>query len=131
MRLALIADIHGKSIAMEAVLADAAKKQVTDYCFLGDLVDGHNPSGVLKRIASLPNACFIAGNTENYIITGKGHSSLTLENIRQKPERLMVFQEATASWAWTKGWLASPANQTPTHSELRKSHNIYFDNCLQ
>jgi diadenosine tetraphosphatase ApaH/serine/threonine PP2A family protein phosphatase len=92
---------------LDAVLADAAKQQVTDYCFLGDLVDGHDPSGVLERITPLPNAGFIAGNTENYIIKGKGHSALTPESIKQKPERLMVFQEATASWAWTKGWLCA------------------------
>jgi predicted phosphodiesterase len=107
MRLALIADIHGNSIALDAVLADAAKQQVTDFCFIGDLVDGHDPSGVLERITSLSNACFIVGNTENYIITGIGHSSLTLESIRQQPERLNVFQEAVTSWAWTKGWLCA------------------------
>jgi predicted phosphodiesterase len=106
MRLALIADIHGNSIALDAVLADAAKQQVTDYCFLGDLVDGPDPSGVLERISSLPDACFIAGNTENHIITGKA-PSLSLESVKHKPERLMMFQEATASWAWTKGWLCA------------------------
>jgi predicted phosphodiesterase len=107
MRLALIADIHGNSIALDAVLEDAAMERVTDYCFLGDLVDGHNPSGVLESITSLPNACFIAGNTESYIITGKGPPSLSLESVRQKPERLAVFQEGTASWAWSKGWLCA------------------------
>lgn len=107
MRLALIADIHGNSIALDAVLADAAKQQIAGYCFLGDLVDGHNPSGVLERITSLPNACFVVGNTENYIITGEGPPSLTLESVRQKPERLMDFQEVTASWAWIKGWLCA------------------------
>jgi putative phosphoesterase len=106
MRLALIADIHGNSIALDAVLADADNQQVTDYCFLGDLVDGHDPSGVLERITSLTNACFIAGNTEDHIITGKA-PSLSLESVEHKPERLMAFQEATASWAWTKGWLCA------------------------
>jgi predicted phosphodiesterase len=107
MRLALMADIHGNSIALDAVLADAAKQQVTGYCFLGDLVDGHDPSGVLERITSLPNARFIAGNTEHYIITGEGPPSLMLESVRQVPERLEDFQEVTASWAWCKGWLCA------------------------
>ena len=107
MRIALIADIHGNSIALDAVLADAAMQEITYYCFLGDLVDGHNPSGVLERITSLPNACFIAGNTENYIITGEGPPSLSLESTKKKPERLTIFQEATASWAWSKGWLCA------------------------
>jgi predicted phosphodiesterase len=107
MRLAIIADIHGNSIALDAVLADAAKQQVTGYCFLGDLVDGHDPSGVLEGITTLPNASFVAGNTENYIITGEGPPSLSLESVKQNPERLMAFQEGTASWAWNKGWLCA------------------------
>lgn len=107
MRLALIADIHGNSIALEAVLADAAQHRVTGYCFLGDLVDGHDPVGVLEQISSLPHTCAIAGNTDHYILTGDGPPSLTLEGIRQKPERLAIFQEATASWAWSKGSLCA------------------------
>jgi predicted phosphodiesterase len=107
MRLALIADIHGNTIALDAVLAHAAAQQVEGYCFLGDLVDGHDPSGVLERITQLPNACFVVGNTERYILTGQGPPNLTLESVRQKPERLPIFQEATASWAWSKGWLCA------------------------
>ncbi len=49
MRLALIADIHGNSIALDAVLRDAADQGVEGCCFLGDLVDGFDPSGVLSR----------------------------------------------------------------------------------
>lgn len=107
MRLALIADIHGNSIALDAVLADAAGQRVSGYCFLGDLVDGHDPSGVLERITSIANACCVLGNTESYIIAGQGPPALTIERVRQNPERLTDFQKATAAWAWSKGWLCA------------------------
>ncbi|RIK38959.1 MAG: hypothetical protein DCC57_20495 [Chloroflexi bacterium] len=107
MKIALIADIHGNSIALDAVLADAALYQPDLYCFLGDLVDGHDPSGVLERVTVLPQARFIAGNTEHYIITGEGPPGLRIDAIQERPDRLPVFQEATASWAWSKGWLCA------------------------
>jgi predicted phosphodiesterase len=107
MKLALIADIHGNTIALDAVLADAATQQPDGYCFIGDLVDGHDPSGVLERIAPLTPAYFTYGNTEAYILTGQGHPGLTVAGIRQNLDRLPVFQQATASWAWSRGWLTA------------------------
>ncbi len=107
MRLALIADIHGNRIALDAVLEDAAEQRVDGYCFLGDLVEGYDPSGVLERITTLPNACFVVGNTETYIISGKGPPDLRLEAVRQHPERLAKFQEAADARAWCKGWLGA------------------------
>lgn len=107
MRIALLADIHGNTIALDAVLADAAQQQPDLYCFVGDLVDGHDPSGVATRITDLPNARFVAGNTEHYIVSGEGPPLLRAESVRNNPERLLVFQQATASWAWSKGWLCA------------------------
>jgi Icc-related predicted phosphoesterase len=107
MRVALFADIHGNSIALDAVLAELAHHLPDLCCFVGDLVDGHDPSGVLARIAHLPHARFLFGNTEQYILSGQGPSSLALDVIKANPERLPIFQQATASWAWTKGWLSA------------------------
>lgn len=107
MRLALIADIHGNSIALDAVLGDTADQRVDGYCFLGDIVEGFDPSGVLERITSLPNACFVVGNTENYIISGEGPPDLRIEAVKDQPERLPRFQTATAARAWCKGWLCA------------------------
>ncbi len=107
MRIALIADIHGNSIALEAVLSDAASQHPDEYFFLGDLVDGHDPSGVLERVTQLPKARFVVGNTDRYIITGQGPPPYTVDDIKRNLDRLPIFQEATASWAWSKGWLCA------------------------
>lgn len=63
MRIALISDIHGNSIALDAVLADIeARGGVDAYWLLGDFsAMGHDPVGVLERVTKLPNAVFTRG----------------------------------------------------------------------
>ena len=58
MRLALLSDLHGNPIALDAVLADIdAMGGVDGYLVLGDLVAiGHDPAGVLERLVRLPGA---------------------------------------------------------------------------
>ena len=54
MRIALFGDIHANLEALEAVLADAAKQEVTDYVCMGDIV-GYNadPSACLERVRAM------------------------------------------------------------------------------
>jgi len=72
VRIALISDIHGNTIALDAVLEDLSKLEAVDeYWFLGDYVAlGSDPVGVLDRITKLPNASFTLGNTDRYATTG-------------------------------------------------------------
>ena len=60
MRIALISDIHGNLLALEAVLADiAAQGGVDAYWILGDFSSlGYDPVGVLERVTQLQNALF-------------------------------------------------------------------------
>ena len=39
IKVAIISDIHGNSVALKAVLEDAKNKKVDDYIFSGDLVN--------------------------------------------------------------------------------------------
>jgi len=73
MRLALLSDVHGNSIALDAVLADVdARGGADEYLVLGDLVAlGHDPLGVLRRLRALPNVAFTRGNTDRYVVTGE------------------------------------------------------------
>jgi Icc-related predicted phosphoesterase len=56
MRLALLSDLHGNPIALDAVLDDIASRGSVDrFVVLGDLVAiGHDPVGVLERLVRLP-----------------------------------------------------------------------------
>ena len=70
MRYGVITDIHGSTIAFDAVLADAADQAIDGWLVLGDLVAlGPDPVGVVERLQALPNATFVRGNTERYLTT--------------------------------------------------------------
>lgn len=108
MRLALLSDIHGNSIALQAVLADIqAQGGVEAYWILGDLVAlGHDPLGVLELLRKLPNAAFIHGNTDRYVITGE-IPGLSPETVQADPKLLPAFIEITRSFTWTHGAVAA------------------------
>jgi len=67
--LALLYDVHGNPSALEAVLLDAEGAGATSYLVGGDLVAaGPDPSATLERLRSLPEARFLRGNTERWLL---------------------------------------------------------------
>jgi putative phosphoesterase len=70
MRIAILADIHGNIIALEAVLKDLARQGNADYIFVsGDLFAfGAASDEVLPRLRELPGARFLLGNTDRYLL---------------------------------------------------------------
>jgi predicted phosphodiesterase len=106
-RLALLSDVHGNPIALEAVLADVeAAGGVDGYWVLGDLAAiGHDPVGALERLRALPNVGFVRGNTDRYVVTGE-RPPPRAEDVRSRPELLDVFAEVQGSFAWTQGALS-------------------------
>jgi len=69
MRIAILSDMHGNCVALDAVLADIATQGPVDaYWLLGDLVAmGPDPVGVMHRIHALPNYQAIRGNTDRWL----------------------------------------------------------------
>lgn len=67
-RIAVMADIHGNSPALEAVIQDMAHQQVEAVLVGGDLV-GRGPQGnaVVHRIRNLAWPC-VRGNHEDYLL---------------------------------------------------------------
>lgn len=118
MRLAILSDIHGNPIALDAVLRDAAERIGVDgYWVLGDLVaQGFDPTTVLDRLTALPNVRFVRGNTDRYTITGDkaavlsmlGRGLPTPEEIASPvpPELFPAFVTVAQGIAWTRGFLA-------------------------
>jgi predicted phosphodiesterase len=108
MRIALISDIHGNAIALDAVLADLESTgSVDQYWFLGDYVGlGSDPIGVLDRITKLPNASFTRGNTDRYTTTGD-RPSPSFEQVTEDPELFPKLVEVARSFAWTQGIITS------------------------
>ena len=70
MRLALISDLHGNELALEAVLADARGDYDQLVC-LGDVATlGPRPSAVLARLRDLSCPC-ILGNHDEFMLDEK------------------------------------------------------------
>jgi predicted phosphodiesterase len=67
-RLALISDIHGNLVALEAALTDIASHGVTDIVCLGDIAaTGPQPHEVAERIRAL-GCPVVMGNTDAWLL---------------------------------------------------------------
>lgn len=68
MRIALISDIHGNAIALEAVLADIAQQGADRIVCLGDVATiGPQPRAVLDMLRECGCAC-ILGNHDEFLL---------------------------------------------------------------
>ncbi|KAB8128272.1 metallophosphoesterase family protein [Gracilibacillus oryzae] len=89
MKLAFISDIHGNSVALEAVLADIKTRHVDEIIILGDLCyRGPEPKQALDLVRAL-HAKVVKGNADEWVIRGvdKGEvpdKALTLMNEEQQ-----------------------------------------------
>src|SRR3954468_20883448 len=65
MRIALISDVHGSELALNAVLADIARTGVDQIVCLGDTATlGPRPREVLERLAELRCICILGNHDE-------------------------------------------------------------------
>ena len=68
MRILIISDIHANLTALEAVIADAGKVDIT-WC-LGDLVGyGPDPNECIERVRELPNLTCLLGNHDAAVLS--------------------------------------------------------------
>jgi len=108
MRIALLADIHANTLALDAVLADIEERRGVDgYWILGDIAaNGFDPSGVIDRLRALPNAVFIRGNGDRQLATHQNPPP-TIEDAAANPALLPQVMEIAGNFAWTRGHLAA------------------------
>ncbi len=104
LRVAIFSDIHGNSVALDAVLADIeAQGDVDQYWLLGDYVAlGPDPAGVLARLEQLPNVIFTRGNTDRYVATDDRPFPLK-QDVIDNPELFTRYVNMNAGFSWTKG----------------------------
>jgi predicted phosphodiesterase len=111
VRLALLSDVHGNLIALDAVIADATAVGVTEWWVLGDLAAlGAQPTATLERLTSLPNVRFVRGNTDRYLVTGE-RPSPHADDVARDASLRPLFDAIESSFSWTtetlrsSGWL--------------------------
>jgi len=107
LRLACISDIHGNTVALDAVLADVRRRGVDEVWALGDLVAlGPDPVATLERLAEVPSIRFLAGNTDRYTVTGD-RPPPSLEEARADPSLVPVLAEVASTFSWTAGMVTA------------------------
>jgi len=68
MRIALLSDVHGNIISLEAVLADLKQESVDRVVYLGDTATfGSHPHEVTQRLRALTHDC-VRGNHDDYVL---------------------------------------------------------------
>ena len=68
-KTAILSDIHGNSTALEAVLDDIRAQGCSRIFFLGDIVNGWDPSLCISMLRQFENLQSIKGNAEHYVLT--------------------------------------------------------------
>ncbi len=107
MRLAILSDIHGNPLALDAVLADIQSQgEVDAYWVLGDFTAlGYDPVTPLEKVTALPHASFTRGNTDRYVVTGD--LPVQPEKALEDPALLPQVIEAAQSFSWTRGYVSA------------------------
>ncbi len=109
MRIAILSDIHGNSIALNAVLGDIeANGGAEAYWLVGDLAAmGPDPVGVMQRLQLLPNRQMVRGNTDRWLMNVQGESQSGMPAFTENPA---AFQQALAvryAMVWAQGALSA------------------------
>jgi len=107
MRLAILSDIHGNPLALDAVLADIQSQgEVDAYWVLGDFAAlGYDPVTPLEQVTALSHASFTRGNTDRYVVTQD--LPVQPEKALQDSALLPEVIEATRSFSWTRGYVSA------------------------
>ncbi len=90
MRLAVISDIHGNCVALDAVLAELRAEAIDQIVCLGDAIQGGaQPKEVVQRLREL--ACpVVMGNADAFLLSG--HADETKEPVTAKHRAVREWQ---------------------------------------
>ena len=105
MRVAVMSDVHGNLVALDAVLTDVETAGGVDEVWVvGDLAAlGPQPIATLARLDEI-GAVMTRGNTDRYVATGD-RPPPHLDDARRDPDLIGRFAEVSANFAWTQGAL--------------------------
>jgi predicted phosphodiesterase len=95
MRIAIISDMHGNLIGLDAVLAEIRASNVDQIICLGDCIQGGpQPAEVITRMREL--ACpIVMGNADSFLLTGQNTALEPMDPLRW--EKLLAVREWTRS----------------------------------
>ncbi|MGN6485677.1 MAG: metallophosphoesterase family protein [Thermomicrobiales bacterium] len=110
MKIAIFSDVHGNTLALDAVLADIAREHPIDGSWVvGDLVAlGPHPANAARTLAALPDARFVRGNTDHYVLAGNAPwAPDRIEKVQGDRAALESSLALIASFPWAAGAIAA------------------------
>ncbi len=104
MRIAILSDIHGNLVGLDACLADLQAQGGADVTVVaGDLcMDGPKPKKVLQRLQDIGAKC-LRGNTDRLVCTSDGSE---LSEIDEAERKQLVWTREDLGEKWI-AWLAA------------------------
>lgn len=94
MKIALISDIHGNAVALDAVLNDIRKKEIENIFVLGDICyRGPEPKRSLELVRSL-NSTVIKGNADEWVVRGVKSGEV--------PQKDLSMMNIERDWTFSK-----------------------------
>lgn len=105
MRVAIFSDVHGNSMALDAVLTDIDQYHVDAYWFGGDAAAlGFDPAGSIQRLDALPNLTAIRGNTDRYTMADTDEENrVFVRKAAADPEAALRSMKFGLGFVWTRG----------------------------
>lgn len=108
MRIAMLSDIHGNAVALEAVLTSARAAGIDQYWITGDPVaNGPQPVRCAELVRALPGLVAVRGNTDRYVITGELSDMIPELTRPTTRDQVSLLMQVSRAHAWTKGALAA------------------------
>jgi predicted phosphodiesterase len=110
MRVAVFSDVHGNTLALQAVLADVERLGGVDaYWFVGDAAaSGYDPSGCIALIAALPGLRRVRGNTDRMTVADSPGDDATFFDDVVRDRAVATRQlKLDRGMAWTRGAVAT------------------------
>lgn len=93
MRIAIISDIHGNHVALDAVLADLAGQPIDQLLCLGDAVQGGpQPAEVVAQLRRL-GCPVVLGNADAWLLTGEETGAESISSAR------LQMMQAVRAWS--------------------------------
>lgn len=84
MRLAILSDIHGNYEALQEIVCDLTKNNISSVIFLGDLVmKGPQPKEVFQTLKELNPLCWLKGNTELWLSDERTQNESINSNLKE------------------------------------------------
>lgn len=106
-RVAVLSDVHGNAVALEAVLRELPAAEPDVIVFGGDLTWGSLPEETWALVESLPSAVFVRGNAERALFEAADRLQSGSGDVLTARERWMVGHHSPSTLAQLDAFLES------------------------